>query len=67
MGISGKQERVMGKRKPGPHYQQEGGSRKNTTVIVTICADGTAPPPAVIFKGKAYQASWKDNNPANAS
>ena len=42
------------------------GKRKNVTVLVTICADGTSLPPAVIFKGEGYQMSWKQNNPLNA-
>jgi hypothetical protein len=66
-GQTGQKERVMGARKKGLHYQQVGGSRENTTVLVTICADGSSLPPAVIFKGKAYQTDWNDNNPANAS
>jgi hypothetical protein len=45
-GTSGQRERVMGSRKKGLHYQQVGGDRDNTTVIVTICADGSALPPA---------------------
>lgn len=31
-------------------YQRGGGKRETLTTIVTICADGTAPPPSVIFK-----------------
>jgi len=61
-------ERVATKRKKkGPQYQQRSGTRENTTVLVTICADGTSTPPAVIFKGAAYQVSWANNNPLNAS
>lgn len=63
----GQKEWVMGGHKPGPQYQQRDGIRENVTVIVTICADGTSTPPAVIFKGKGYQVQWKQNNPANAS
>ncbi|KIO07658.1 hypothetical protein M404DRAFT_103207, partial [Pisolithus tinctorius Marx 270] len=46
----GEQEYVIGAWKTGPQYQQRGGSCENITVIVTICADGTATSPAVIFK-----------------
>jgi len=63
----GQKERVMGGRKAGPQYQQQGGDRENTTVIVTVCANGTSTPPAVIFKGKGYQVKWKQDNPANAA
>ncbi|KDQ11614.1 hypothetical protein BOTBODRAFT_135684 [Botryobasidium botryosum FD-172 SS1] len=66
-GTDGQRERVMGQVKGSPQYQQVGGDRENITVIVAICGDGTPTPPAVIFKGSAFQVSWKQNNPANAS
>ena len=47
--------------------QQRSGDRENITVLVTICADGTSIPPAVIFKGEGYQTTWKQDNPLNAS
>lgn len=62
-----KQWVIGGRRKPGPQYQQRGGTRDNITVVVTICADGTSTPPAVIFKGSGYQTKWGDDNPLNAS
>lgn len=62
---AGIRERVMGSRKRTPQYQQRDGDRENITVIVTICADGSALPPTVIFKGKALQVSWLQDNPAN--
>ena len=46
---------------------QRSRKRENVTVMVTICADGTSLPPAVIFKGEGYQMSWKQNNPLQAS
>ena len=46
---------------------QHSGKRENVTGVVTICVDGTSLPPAVIFKGKGYQMSWKQNNPLQAS
>jgi hypothetical protein len=49
-----KREYVFGPRTKTAPYQQRSGSCKNITVIVTICADGTSIPPAVIFKGNAY-------------
>ncbi|KAJ2929523.1 hypothetical protein H1R20_g7583, partial [Candolleomyces eurysporus] len=63
----GQRERVLGRKTTKVQQQQRSGNRENITVIVTICADGTSLPPAVIFKGKAYQTSWKQNNPLNAS
>lgn len=63
----GRKERVMGSRKLGPQYQQHDGICENITVIVTVCADGKATPPAVIFKGQGFQMKWKQDNPSNAS
>jgi len=55
----------------GPHgksfpYQQCSGTHENITVIVTICTNGTTTPPAIIFKGKAYNVKWGEDNPLNA-
>lgn len=63
----GEDERVMGGRKHTPQYQQRDGNRENITVIVNSCADGTSTPPAIIYKGSAFQAKWKQDNPADAS
>lgn len=65
-GIGGK-ERVFGAKGKATQHQQRGGDRENITVMVGICADGSAIPPAVIFKGESFQTSWKQNNPLNAS
>jgi len=51
----------------GPQYKQTAGTHENTTVLVTICANSTTVPPAVIFKGAAYKVNWVDDNPINAS
>lgn len=61
------QEQVIGGANKKLQHQTRGGTRENTTVIVTIGADGSSLPPAVIFKGQAYQTAWKQENPANAS
>lgn len=63
----GEREIVLGPRTKAVPYQQRSGTRENITVIATICADGTSLPPAVIFKGSAYQVRWGENNPLNAS
>ncbi len=63
----GLKERVLGPVGQKVQYQQRSGERENITVITTICADGTAIPPAVIFKAQAYQVKWKQNNPLKAS
>ena len=65
---NGEREWVIGGRKhAGPQYQQRGGNRENITIIVTISGDGSSIPPAVIYKGLAFQVQWKQDNPANAS
>ncbi len=64
---TGMKERVVGKVGKKIQYQQRDGNRETITVMVTICADGTAIPPAVIFKGKSYLVKWLQNNPLNAS
>ncbi|KAF5329630.1 hypothetical protein D9619_009466 [Psilocybe cf. subviscida] len=51
----GEKERVFGRPGKTAPYQQRAGTRENITLIVTICADGTAIAPTVIFKGKAHQ------------
>ncbi|TFK20621.1 hypothetical protein FA15DRAFT_707923 [Coprinopsis marcescibilis] len=58
---------VIGPQRSGLEYQQRTRNRKNITIIVSICANGSSLPPAMIFKGKGYQIKWKQNNPANAS
>lgn len=65
---NGEREWVIGGRKhAGPQYQQWGGNCENITIIVTISGDGSSIPPAVIYKGLAFQVQWKQDNPANAS
>ena len=66
-GAGGTTERVIGGKGKKVQHQQGDGNWDNTAVIVTICADGTSLPPAVIFKGQSYQVKWHQNNPANAS
>jgi hypothetical protein len=63
----GTAERVVGGPGKKVQHQQGDGNRENTTVIVSICADGTSLPPAAIFKGQAFLVKWHQNNPANAS
>ena len=44
-------ESVIGPKGKKVQHQQQDGNCENITVIVTICADGTSLPPAVLFKG----------------
>lgn len=62
----GECEFVFSPRTKAAPYQQHSGLHESITVIVTICADGSTTPPAVIFKGSAYNVKWGDNNPLNA-
>jgi hypothetical protein len=64
-GSLGQLKRVMGAKKMGPQYQQRDRDWENITVLITICADGGSTPPAVIFKGNAYQVKWQQDNPVN--
>lgn len=63
----GASERVIGAAGKKTQHQQKDGNRENITVIVTICADGTSLPPAVIFKGQNFLVKWDQDNPLNAS
>jgi hypothetical protein len=63
----GERETVFAEQGKGTPYQQHAGTRENIMVIVTTYADGTSTPPAIIFKGSAYQVKGAQNNPLNAS
>jgi hypothetical protein len=39
-------------------HKQGGADRKNTTALVTICADGTSLHPTIVFKGKGFKEVW---------
>ena len=60
-------ERVIGKKGQTNQHQIREGTRENITVVVSIAADGSSIPPAVIFKGQAFLPQWKQDNPLNAS
>ncbi|KIJ42700.1 hypothetical protein M422DRAFT_137261, partial [Sphaerobolus stellatus SS14] len=47
-------------------FQQGSGDRENITVIVTICTDGTALQPTIIFKGQNHMKKWANDNVSNA-
>ena len=59
----GTQEWVTGAAGKKVQHQQKGRDQENTTVVVTICANGTSLPPAVIFNGQAFQMEWHQKNP----
>ncbi len=58
--------RVIGCRSARAQLLQQSGDRENTTVMATICADGSSLPPFVIFKGERLQRDWGMNNPGGA-
>ena len=60
-------QRVIGRRGTKTQHKQGSGECENVTAIVTICADGTALKPMIIFKGKNLQKKWGENNVAGAS
>jgi hypothetical protein len=66
MALGGTKQRVIGASGKTTQHQQGDGGRENTTVIVTICADGSSLKPSVIFKGQAFQVKWDQENPAEA-
>jgi hypothetical protein len=49
--------------------QHKAGSanRENITVLVMICADGTALQPTIIFNGKRLLKKWGTDNVSGAS
>ena len=47
-------------------YQVEDGNRELVTIIECVCADGTAAPPVVVFKGQRINFAWGKVNPLNA-
>lgn len=58
---------VVGPRESRRQHLQESGTKENITVLVTICADGTALPPTIIFKNKELPEDIHYNNVAKAS
>lgn len=60
-------ERVVGRRGIKGQHKIGSANRENVTVLVTICANGTALKPTIIFKGQRFQANWMKNNVSNAS
>ncbi|KAF9227985.1 DDE-domain-containing protein, partial [Gyrodon lividus] len=50
--------RVIGPAGKKRQHQQHDRNRENITVMVTICADGEAIPPTVIYKGQSFSTTW---------
>ena len=60
-------QHVIGRRGTKVQHKQGAANRENVTVLVTICADGSALCPLIIFKAKNFQKAWNHENPVNAS
>ena len=60
-------QRVVGSRGVKTQHKQGGADKENVTALVTICADGTALHPTIIFKAKRFNAKWATNNVSKAS
>ncbi|KIY48767.1 DDE-domain-containing protein, partial [Fistulina hepatica ATCC 64428] len=59
--------RVVGRRGTKVQHKQGSNNRENTTVLVTICADGSTLTPLVVQKAKNFQSNWNENNVANVA
>lgn len=59
--------RVVDPRESRRQHLQESGTKENITILVTICADGEALPPTIIFKNKELPEDIHRNNIAKAS
>ena len=64
-GGDGPKQRVVGRTDASIQHIQHGGNCENVTIMVTICGDGTATCPTVIFKGKRMFSNWASSNVAN--
>jgi hypothetical protein len=58
---------IVGARGTKTQHKQGGADRKNTTALVTICADGTSLCPTIVFKGKGFKEAWFKENILEAS
>ena len=47
-------------------YNLKNGNRELVTIIETICADGFALQPTVIFQGQQVNLGWTKSNPCHA-
>jgi hypothetical protein len=59
--------RVIAGKGKSIQYEQGGSTRETITVLATICADGSALQPNVIFKATRLMPEWFDDNVAHAT
>lgn len=60
-------EHVVGHRGAKSQHKIGSANQENVTALVTICADGTALKPTIIFKGQWFRSNWAKNNVSEAS
>ena len=60
-------EHVIGHCGTRIQHKQGGADHENVTALVTICTDGTALAPTIMFKGKNFMKQWGEDNVAHAS
>jgi hypothetical protein len=60
-------ERIVGRRGSKIAYQVGHENREIITTIPTICADGSALQPFIIFKAAKFQSAWRSDNVAGAA
>lgn len=59
--------KVVGGRGVKTLHKTGGADKENATALVTICADGTALHPTIIFKAKRFNGQWAKDNVSKAS
>ena len=59
--------RVVGRRGSKMQHKAGNANRENVTALVTICADGTALQPTIIFKARNFMKKWGNDNVSKAS
>jgi hypothetical protein len=60
-------ECIVGRQGAKMQHKLGNANHKNVTALVTICADGTALKPTIIFKGQNFLKDWGKDNVVNAS
>ena len=63
-GGDGRRLRVVTRPNASIQHIQRGGNRENVTVMVTVCGDGSALAPTILFKGKRIMKDWESWNVA---
>jgi hypothetical protein len=58
IGVRGNNAYVICNAKEKKAYEAQPGRKEWVTVVECICADGSAIPPLVIFKGENFQNGW---------